>query len=212
MSLNRLNYDQCQYKQSIHESKGPGMYMLNTPPNDCSYKYPAPPTVRLQKAGNSLNRSQPLIDTESVVQNRISPASKCPTKKWLQQNVQQHDYGIHPDGRNNLDQNKPNLLSEQHCKQSHNDLTHWPDVFSHTIESRHTHPPSTLRGTGFNRWEWLCFNPQERWAPPFDYNISNRIIVKDNHRPCVPRPAHEKAWPKPQETQCEMTTPVCANP
>ena len=50
MSFNRLNYDMCQYKQTIFESTGPGNYMLATPSTDCEYCYPTPPTVRLQKS------------------------------------------------------------------------------------------------------------------------------------------------------------------
>ena len=23
---------------------------------------------------------------------------------------------------------------------------------------------------------------------PFDYNINNRLVAKDNHRPCIPKP------------------------
>ena len=55
-------------------------------------------------------------------------------------------------------------------------------------EIRTSNPPCNLRGTGWNRWEWLCMDPQERVLMPFDNMVSNRIIVKDNHRPCVPNP------------------------
>ena len=30
--------------------------------------------------------------------------------------------------------------------------------------------------------------PQDRVEIPFDWNISTRIVVKDNHRPCIPNP------------------------
>ena len=65
MSFNRLNFDMCQYKQTVYESTGPGSYMLGTHPPSCDYCDPSAPTVRLQNAGNSINRSVPLIDTES---------------------------------------------------------------------------------------------------------------------------------------------------
>ena len=42
MSFNRLNYDMCQYKQSIYESVGAGSYMLATPSTSCDYCYPKP--------------------------------------------------------------------------------------------------------------------------------------------------------------------------
>jgi hypothetical protein len=27
---------------------------------------------------------------------------------------------------------------------------------------------------------------------PFDWNINNRLVVKDNHRPCVPTPQDQR--------------------
>ena len=54
-------------------------------------------------------------------------------------------------------------------------------------DTRLSNPPCTLRGTGWNRWEWLCQDPQEELRP-FDFNISNRIAAKDAHRPCIPIP------------------------
>jgi hypothetical protein len=55
-------------------------------------------------------------------------------------------------------------------------------------DTKLSNPPCTLRGTGWNRWEWLCMNPQDKALIPFDFNINNRLVVKDNHRPCVPSP------------------------
>lgn len=55
-------------------------------------------------------------------------------------------------------------------------------------DTRMSNPPCTLRGTGWNRWEWLCSNPQDMALTPFETNINNRIVVKDNHRPCIPNP------------------------
>ena len=61
-----------------------------------------------------------------------------------------------------------------------------------------------MRGLG-NRWEWLCLDPQEKVLIPFDHNINNRIIVKDNHRPIIPKPLDQSlALPKdPQPLPCE---------
>ena len=68
-------------------------------------------------------------------------------------------------------------------------------------DTRITNPACNLRGTGWNRWEWLCMDPQERVLMPFDNMISNRIIVKDNHRPCIPKPISiEPSLPPPTMT------------
>ena len=79
--------------------------------------------------------------------------------------------------------------------------------------TRLSNPPCTLRGTGWNRWEWLCLNPQDKVEMPFDTNISNRIVVKDNHRPCVPTPISAKpCLPKGGNIPCDKTTNVCSTP
>ena len=57
------------------------------------------------------------------------------------------------------------------------DLHHWKDCQIPAEDTRLSNPSCNLRGTGWNRWEWLCLNPQEKVEVPFDYNISNRIIV-----------------------------------
>ena len=54
------------------------------------------------------------------------------------------------------------------------------DCFTSSEDTRLSNPPSTLRGTGINRWEWLCKNPQTDIEEPFDYQISSRILSKIN--------------------------------
>jgi hypothetical protein len=69
-----------------------------------------------------------------------------------------------------------------------------------------------LRGHGWNRWEWLCHDPQENVSRPFEWNVSNRILVKDNHRPCIPKPLDPTpVLPRGGTLPCEMTVPTCAN-
>jgi hypothetical protein len=50
----------------------------------------------------------------------------------------------------------------------------FPQTASHLVD-----PPCTLRGTGVNRWQWLCENPQENVMVPFDYLIDSRHAAKD---------------------------------
>ena len=54
--------------------------------------------------------------------------------------------------------------------------------------TRLSNPPCTLRGTGWNRWEWLCQNPQDKAIMPNEefFLIDTKLMTKDNHRPCVP--------------------------
>jgi hypothetical protein len=59
----------------------------------------------------------------------------------------------------------------------------FPQTFSRLVD-----PPCTMRSTGWNRWEWLCENPQENAMMPFDNNITSRLQQKDQYRPCIPTP------------------------
>lgn len=63
----------------------------------------------------------------------------------------------------------------------------------HAEDTRLSNPPITLRGTGWNRFEWLCMDPQKKAFVPFDHNIANRIVAKDNHRPYIQTPIDQSA-------------------
>jgi hypothetical protein len=54
-------------------------------------------------------------------------------------------------------------------------------------DTRLSNPPCTLRSTGFNRWEWLCTDPQERVLLPFDTMVNSQLVARDSHRPIVPQ-------------------------
>ena len=58
--------------------------------------------------------------------------------------------------------------------------------FLFSEETRGSNPPCTLRGTGWNRWQWLCRDPQETAVVPFPYLVNYRLVVKDNHVPIIP--------------------------
>lgn len=53
-------------------------------------------------------------------------------------------------------------------------------------DTRISNPSCTLRGTGWNRWEWLCENPQKYAEVPFTLNTNDKMMAKDNHRPIIP--------------------------
>lgn len=60
-----------------------------------------------------------------------------------------------------------------------------PILDEHT---RLSNPPCTLRGSGVNRFQWLCTNPQLVAERPFQADRSNRLMVKDCYRPQVDVP------------------------
>jgi len=219
MAFNRLNYDTCQYKQTLAQSVGPGHYQVNTPPIDCGACYPYPPSVRLQRSGAGVDMSKYMIDIDSEMLNINRAASKCPSHKFIPVCPDCKSESGQPCGQGVANtcktcNGKP-LKNGQMCPTDYSKgPTNFPDCnFLPQEETRTSNPPCNLRGTGWNRWEWLCLNPQERIEIPFDYNISNRIVVKDNHRPCIPTPIDAvPLLPKGGIIPCETINGVCSAP
>lgn len=212
MSFNRLNYDTGAYKQDLNQSVGPGVYRLGEPSISCNPCYPYPPTVRLQKQGNSIDKSKFLIDVDSELLGLNKRQSKDPSKNYVPCCPESVCTSGEPCGQGvvgSCKSNKKKLKRGQRYQDSN--LRHFKDCFLPAEDTRLSNPACNLRGTGINRFEWLCLDPQERVEIPFDWNISNRIVVKDNHRPIIPKPIDpEPALPKGGELPCEPTGPVCA--
>ena len=64
-------------------------------------------------------------------------------------------------------------------------LTAMPETSFPETHARLVDPPCTLRGTGWNRWEWLCQNPQENVMMPFEWAVDSRQSNKDMFRPQI---------------------------
>jgi hypothetical protein len=199
MSFNRLPYDICSYEHTLAESIGPGAYFLNTPPNACEPCHTTDPYIRLQSHGANVNKKNNLIDIDSELIGITRNNTGCPEKKYIP----------NPIGNNcrdgvdkvciNLSDNRP--IETKNC-------------FDNTEDTRLSNPSCNLRGTGWNRWEWLCKNPQERVTEPFDFQINSRIIAKDNHRACVPNPVNQyNVFPDVDDTPiCDNIIKVCSVP
>lgn len=160
MSFNRLNYDACTYEHNLKQSVGVGHYQLDTPSINCQSCFVKDPAIRQTARGVSYCSKPSIIDASSELLGLPRKASNCPKDKYFPSST--------------------GFCTLQHledCKEENPQES-----------TRLSNPPCTLRSTGWNRWEWLCRDPQAKALVPFDYNISNRIIVKDNHRPCIPEP------------------------
>jgi len=210
MSFNRLNYDTGAYTKNLDQSVGPGVYKLGEPAISCDMCYPYDPQVRLQKQGNSLDLTKYLIDTDSELMGLNVRQTKDPAKKYNPSCPDSVCMSGQPCGMGVVGkcQNK----GIKHGQRYHDgNLTHFKDCFIPAEDTRISNPSCNLRGTGWNRFEWLCLDPQERIEMPFDYNISNRIVVKDNHRPCIPKPIDpEQALPKGGDLPCVPTKSTCS--
>lgn len=189
MANSSLRDDSCSYQEKLRRSVGPGMYMLGTPANDCSpcgQDVPADPYLRWQNWGPGFCASGSAVDDGSELLGLNYKNSKC-----------------------NKDAYAPGKYSTK-------GVCHAPDVHKNprmcmapTEDTRLSNPPCTLKCTGWNRWEWLCYDPQERAIIPFEWNVSNRIVVKDNHVPVLPEPMDQSAL-LPPPTNANPSSQIAA--
>lgn len=158
MSFTKLPYDSCAYTKDLQESEDVGKYMLNTPKNDCGENCFHPsPHIRLDKKNIGMCKNKSIVDVHSELLGLNMKLSECPSKR---------------------------TIDPLYCENAF--LKDCENTFLSAEETKISNPPGTLRGTGWNRWEWLCSNPQDNAIVPFETNIQNKTIVKDNHRPCLP--------------------------
>ena len=124
----------------------------------CSPCWVPDPSINVQRSGAAVCAAH-LIDVDSELLGITRPASRCPSKKYLPSD-------------------KPFCTAEplREC----NDLR--------AEHCRLSNPPCSLRSSGWNRWELLCKDPQDRVIPEFDYGTSTRTVIKDNHHCCIPKP------------------------
>lgn len=183
MSFTHLDYDPCTYQTNLVQSIGPGDYSIATPFVQCSTCLSGDPWLQ-GSGGVSVCEDRLLIDIDSELHNLTRPATNCPAGMY------------HP-------------TKTPFCTSS-KDFGACLDAVA-TEDTRLTNPPCTLRGTGWNRWEWLCRNPQENIEVPFDWNISSKLVAKDNHRPCIPCPLNDsRALPIDDGNEVKWTPTACA--
>lgn len=164
MSFERLRYDTCSYDQRLKETTSPGLYMLNTPYNECdAADLPADPYMRYQAYGPATCPPGAAVDDHSELLGITRRASECPTKQYLRKDP----------------------LPVGQCPKKRAAGASAGVVRPITEPTRLSNPPCTLRGTGINRWQWLPENPQDRAIPGFELNVNYRTVAKDNYRPCL---------------------------
>jgi hypothetical protein len=176
-SMNRRRYDGCKTSDDLRVTTGPGRYQLDVPTGYCDATFAPEPTVHQQKWGASLKTDYVKTDVESDLLNLNRPTTRMACNQYDPTN------------------NKVNAASTTHAKEMSFPQTH----------SRLVDPPCTGRSMGWNRWEWLCDNPQESVMIPFDNQITTRLQQKDQFRPLVPKPAAQDALlPAPREHNLVM--------
>jgi len=178
MSFSRMGYDEGAYQHYLRETTGSGAYMLQTPRVDCEGCFYPNPRIRIDRYGGAVCDKN-LIDVDSELIGITRRNSRCPTERYI------------PTGK-------------EFCK-----TAPMKDCYILDPEdTRISNPPCTLRSTGWNRWEWLCQNPQDHAVVPFQFLINNQQIMKDNHRPLIPTPLDQNTGLPPSTEACPDNTPA----
>jgi hypothetical protein len=162
---NRRLYDTCKMTDDLRLTTGPGRYQLDAPPQYCNATFAPEPTIRQQRWGAAQNSQYGKTDVESDLLNINRPGSKVACNQYNPTTSSVNKAAVVP-------------VKEEAFPQTH---------------SRLVDPPCTLRSSGWNRWEWLCQNPQEGVMMPFDNMVTTRLQQKDQFRPIIPKPIQMEA-------------------
>ena len=167
-------------------SKGPFEWIMSEPTQEP--RYPKSPNIRLQGSGNAIGCD--LVDENSELLNITRNYSRCPETRYTPGNI-----GVKVTSQgNSVDFSKKDKMQPaQNGMCGQRPRTTFPDCNLETENTRLTTPICASKELGFNRWDYLHFDPQKNVSIPFDHNINNRNIVKDNHRACIPVPLDQSA-------------------
>ena len=184
-AMSSLRNDPGAYKANIDSSVGPGQYVLAPVGAHCQACLTVDPRVNAQHSGDSLCQAQSVVDTESDLKNLTRPATRAPC------------------GLYRGDGNPPTVCGAPLGGKGGATLAYPICNSIPTVDTRLVNPPCTLRGTGINRFEWLCQDPQKNALMPFDAYIDTSIVTKDNHRPFLARPIDQTlALPNGNKNLC----------
>lgn len=220
MSFNRLKYDNCETKKYNQEMVGTGNYLLDTPIM-CNNCYNDNPRIINQKNGVSINSNVDWrfyygpVDIESELLNLNRRASNCPSNKYMPK--------CDPDACSNQGEicgagvieeckDSKNPLRNPWNRPGDNNLVNFENCFFPTEDTRLNNPSTNLRGTGWNRFDPLCKDPQAQISFPGEFMTPTRIIVKDNHRPSIVAPKINDMNPNEKLRDCpKINKNVCGN-
>lgn len=171
-SLNHLRYDEGAYRADLGQSRGPGAYILETPTPHCKPCFADDARMIQGTSGHTECADRPLVDIDSDLMGITRKASRSPSCKFSPSSTPQ-------------------------CK-----TITVPDCSSVVLavqDTRLNNPASTLRCTGWNRWQWLCRDPQEHAIQEFETGIDTTILTKDNHRPLISVPLDQTVFLPPRK-------------
>ena len=148
-AMTRYRHDLNKMIENNEISTGPGRYALGVPNRYGNATFVPNPTVLNQRWGAAHDMSSTKTDVESDLWNIGRPGTRVACGQYSP------------------------------VEGAARTLTAMPETdFPHTFE-RLVDPPCTLRGSGWNRWEWLCQNPQDNVMIPFEHQVTARRAAKD---------------------------------
>lgn len=145
----RSRYDICKMVENNAITTGPSRYALGVPNAYGNAVFVPNPTIRMQRWGASHDMSSTKTDVESDLMNIGRPNCRVPCGQY------------------------------QAGQDSRRTLTAMPEAEFPQVDSRLVDPPCTLRGTGWNRWSWLCEDPQAAVMMPFEHQVDSRQSAQD---------------------------------
>ena len=163
-SMTRRRYDGCKTGDDLRLTTGPGRYQLDVPTGGCDACFVPQPTIRQQKWGATLNDTYTKTDVESDLLNINRPTTRTVCNQY------------------EPTKNDVNRTAVQSVKSVAKECS-FPQTHTRLVD-----PPCNNRAVGYNRFEWLCDNPQDTVMIPFDNLVTTRLQKRDEHRPCIPKP------------------------
>ena len=174
MSFNRLKYDADDSRLSQSNSMKAASYYVQPPvlTTNCLQENPR---IINQHNGVSMPRDVDWrfytgpVDIESDLYNIHRVASRCPSKKYTPSN-------LNTLGNNDFDGRTfdPEAMVK---------MVNFPCEKFPTEDTRLSNPSCNLRGTGINRFEDLCLDPQSNIFIPTQVSLPSRMMAKDTYVP-----------------------------
>lgn len=151
-AMTRYRHDLPKMVENNEISTGPGRYRLGVPNAYGNAAFVPDPTIRMQKWGASHDMTSTKTDVESDLWNIGRPTTRSVCGQYTP------EQGAAVAGR----------------------LTAMPEAAFPMTHARLVDPPCTLRSSGWNRWAWLCQDPQANVMMPFEWGVDSRHAAKDD--------------------------------
>ncbi len=206
MSFSRLMYDQDDSRLAQASSMKAASYYSEPPvlKTNCLQENPR---IMNQHNGVSMPRNVDWrfytgpVDIESDLMGVHRIASRCPSKKYVPGNM---------DGLGTNEFQSTRTFDPQAITQ----MVNTPCEKFPTEDTRLSNPSCNLRGTGINRFEDLCLDPQANIFIPTQVCMNTRMMAKDNYRPRPTVPKVNNMNPNMGPLPCKSIPNyqgVCAN-